>query len=131
MIWGAKNKVGQMLINMRSETALEKFSAPMRVDCCLIPASGYYEWQGDGTNKAQYSFSSPQGVIYMAGCYWAEERSTIAKFVILTRAATEAFKAIHDRMPVVIRSERIDEWLNRNPDAMGDPILDFACERVK
>ena len=131
MKWGFTLLGGKPLINVRSETALEKFRIPMRQDRCLIPASGYYEWQQAGTSKVKYAFHLPKGVIHMAGCYRMEKGNEAARFVILTRAATEAFREIHDRMPVVIPKDKTAQWLDETPDIMNDPIVDFVCERAR
>lgn len=55
MKWGFINFDRKMIINARSETALDKpmFKKPMLESRCLIPASGYYEWRretADGGN---------------------------------------------------------------------------------
>ena len=53
MKWGFVGFDGKPMINARSETALEKpmFRQSMLERRCLIPASGYYEWQKTGKAK--------------------------------------------------------------------------------
>ena len=47
-------KIGQRLLNARSETVGEKpaFRDAIRKRRCLIAADGYYEWKGEKKTKA-------------------------------------------------------------------------------
>lgn len=130
MQWGFRRNDGKLLINMRSETAEVLFKKPMQQGRCLIPASGYYEWQTAGTQKTKFRFFLPKGILYLAGCWQVEENSETARFVILTRAATEAFNEIHHRMPVVIPESKIHRWLQESPNAMYNPIVELLHRRM-
>jgi putative SOS response-associated peptidase YedK len=111
-----------LLINARSETAIEKasFRAAMRHRRILIPASGFYEWHRpsrDGGGKAQAYWIRPRhgGVIAFAGLMetWASaDGSEIDTGAILTTAANPIMAPIHDRMPVVIKPEDFTRWLD-------------------
>lgn len=61
MQWGFRRNDGKLLINMRSETAEVLFKKPMQQGRCLIPASGYYEWQTAGIQKTKFLFFYPKG----------------------------------------------------------------------
>lgn len=134
MKWGFKKYDGKwQIINARSETAQSKslFKNSMLDRRCLIPASGYYEWQKSGTTKQKYSFFLPgQPVIYMAGCYKIEKGNLLPTFVILTRNASEKFAEIHDRMPIIIPKHNIYSWLHDGPEAMGESVINLRYEKV-
>ena len=51
--WAKDPTIGSRMINARSETAAEKpsFRAAFKRRRCLIPASGFYEWQKTGDGK--------------------------------------------------------------------------------
>lgn len=51
--WSKDPSIGHKLINARSETAHEKpsFKYDLHHHRCLIPASGFYEWQETGGKK--------------------------------------------------------------------------------
>ena len=122
MKWGFTGYDGKPIINARSETALTKptFKKPMQVGRCLIPASGYYEWQKTNGKKQKYAFSLPgNNVMYMAGCYRIEENSALGSFVILTRTASDTLKEIHERMPVIIPDSKIHDWFYNGSDAIS------------
>ena len=125
MKWGFTGYDGKPIINARSETALIKptFKVPMQTGRCLIPASGYYEWQRAGGRKQKYSFTLPdRKIMYMAGCYRLEEGNRICSFVILTRPASAIIKDIHDRMPVLIPEGRTHDWLYDSYDAIDEAV---------
>lgn len=109
------------LINARAETAAEKpsFRAAFRRRRCLIPASGFYEWQKVEGGKQPF-FIHQRGeegdrpVFAMAGLWehWqGGDGSEPETCTILTTAANATMKPIHDRMPVILAPEDYDAWL--------------------
>src|SRR5690606_28412669 len=60
--WAKDPKQLPLLINARSETAIEKaaFRAAMRHRRTLVPASGFYEWKRVGSGKAQPYWVRPR-----------------------------------------------------------------------
>ncbi|MGB7286322.1 MAG: SOS response-associated peptidase [Salaquimonas sp.] len=122
-----------LLLNARSETAAEKpsFRNAMRHRRTLIPASGFYEWHrpADKTQPKQAYWIKPRrsdGVICFGGLMetWASANgSEIDSGCILTTRASHEFSAIHHRLPVVIKPEDFDRWLdcrNYEPRDMVD-----------
>ncbi len=110
-----------LLINARSETAAEKntFKAAMRHRRVLIPASGFYEWHRpkDRKAKSQAYWVRPRagGIVAFGGLMetWnAADGSEIDTVAILTTAANGEFAPIHDRMPVTVKPENFEEWLD-------------------
>ena len=132
MSWCFRLYDGKPLLHARSETALDKptFKTPMRSQRCVIPASRFFEWKKDGKTKTKYQFYLPDQTIYLAGCYRKEPDSKLMKFVILTREATDGVEDIHDRMPVIIPQSRIEEWLCRSYDVMGEAVTKLVIEEA-
>ena len=70
-------------------------------------SSPFYEWDGD---KRKFRFSMPGAQeLYMAGIY--DTRGGVPCYSILTTAANESMREVHDRMPLVLEREQIDPWL--------------------
>ena len=112
MGWGFPARgSGQLLINARAETALEKpaFSESALRRRCAIPAAAFYEWN---PRRERVTFRSPQGdILYLAGL-WSQfggER----RFTILTTAANASAAAVHDRMPLILGEEMLGDWILR------------------
>ena len=120
------------VINARSETVLVKpmFQYAIREHRCLIPASGYYEWRTEGARKIKYRLYDPQHPLFFAGCYRQELNSDLARFVILTRAATDELALIHERMPVIIPRGLATMWLNESPYVMDEAITNLEFQPV-
>ena len=132
MKWGFVGFNGKPVINARSETALEKpmFKKAMLERRCLVPASGYYEWQKAGAAKVKYRIYTPGSPVYFAGCWRQEGGGPLCTFVILTRAAAGGLEAIHDRMPVIIPRGKAGDWLQGGPEAMKDAVTELIYKEA-
>ena len=76
---------------------------------CLIPASGYYEWQDASGGKQPYYFSRRDGAPVTIAGLWDQwhDRASGERILSCTMIISEPnpFVAeVHDRMPVVGRS---------------------------
>ena len=125
--WGFPSFHGKgLIINARSETVHEKrlFKGPMERERCVIPSTGFYEWDGE---KHKFLYTLPDApMLYMAAIHHPFEGSE--RFVILTTGANESVADVHDRMPVILKEEELEDWLNdsRAADAIlhgGQPAL--------
>ena len=118
--WVKDTKGFPLLINARSETAASKasFRAAMRHRRCLVPASGFYEWQRDkATRRAQAWWVRPVhgGPVGFAGVHetWiGKDGGEIDTCAILTRAAPPELAHIHHRVPVALEPDGFDRWLD-------------------
>jgi putative SOS response-associated peptidase YedK len=107
-----------LVINARAETVEEKpaFKNAIRRRRCLIPADGYFEWHVLDQRKRPYFIHRRDGEPFgMAGLAetWigpnGEELDTVA---IVTAAASADLAVLHHRVPVTIRREDFDRWLD-------------------
>ena len=114
--WGIPGWRGGLMINACAETVCEKpmFRKSMAAQRCVIPASGYYEWDA---GKHKYFFQLPGKPIYLAGIYDNIEGSNC--FVILTTAPNETVKDIHDRMPLILNHDQVRPWLTDAQSALS------------
>lgn len=118
MRWGYTLPDGRKIINARSETAAEKplFRQSMQRYRCAVPATHYYEWRRVGRQRVKYAIRPVgSGHFYMAGCYRFEGQVPV--FCILTRAVSPSIAMIHDRMPVILPSMALRDWV----DPLCDP----------
>ena len=125
-------------INARSETVFEKpsFKSAALRHRCLIPASGFYEWQKDGGQSRPYFIHRlDDQPIAMAGI-WRESRfadASIATCAILTMDAYPSIAGIHHRMPVMLDPEAWDAWLDpglRDPAALRRALRPLPETRI-
>jgi putative SOS response-associated peptidase YedK len=115
-----------LLINARSETVTEKpaFKNAIRRRRCLIPADGYYEWQGSEKPKRPFFIHRRDGApIGLAGLAetWigpnGEELDTVA---IVTAPASADLAVLHHRVPVTIGANDFGRWLDCSSDTAED-----------
>ncbi|WP_161525952.1 SOS response-associated peptidase [Trichococcus alkaliphilus] len=110
------------LINARAETILEKptFSQPFRTARCLVPATAFFEWEKVGEEKLKRKITvSDIPIFSMAGIlktYHDENGKPFSAFSIITTAANEQMRAIHDRMPVILEPEDEAFYLDQKAD---------------
>ncbi|HET7276185.1 MAG TPA: SOS response-associated peptidase [Longimicrobiaceae bacterium] len=117
--WAKDPKIGNRMINARAETAASKpsFRNAFRRRRCLIPASGFYEWQKTPSGKVpHWIYPADNGLLTFAGLWeeWrpGDDAEPVQTFTILTTAANAFMKSIHERMPVIITPENRPAWLD-------------------
>jgi putative SOS response-associated peptidase YedK len=123
--WAKDPKIGNRMINARSETAAEKpsFRNAMKRRRCLILADGFYEWAKEGGAKQPYHIHlAGHRPFVFAGLWerWSKGEEPIESFTILTTAANDTIRPLHDRMPVILGKQDHDLWLD---PAVGDKAL--------
>ena len=115
--WSKDPSIGARMINARSETVADKpsFRAAFKRRRCLVPVSGFYEWQKQGRTKQPYYITAEEGgLLAIAGLweYWeGADGSALESCTLLTTEANELMTPLHNRMPVFIAPEDFDEWL--------------------
>lgn len=106
-----------VIFNARAETVEEKktFRQSLFTNRCVVPSTGFYEWD---EQKKKHLFRLPPGeqTLYMAGI--CKEYDGIQRYVILTTAANNSMKAIHDRMPVILPKDKILLWATDTATAL-------------
>jgi putative SOS response-associated peptidase YedK len=97
------------LINARSETAFDKpaFRSAMLRRRCLVPASGFYEWKAAGKVRQPHLFQLRDGGLTAFAGIWDGEA-----VAVLTTAANDLVRPLHDRMPVILAPDAYGRWLD-------------------
>jgi putative SOS response-associated peptidase YedK len=114
-----------LLINARGETVLEKpaFKNAIRRRRCLIPADGYYEWQGSGKRKRPYFIhrrdGQPIGFAALAETWTGPNGEEVDTVAIVTAPASADLAVLHHRAPVTIAPDHFDRWLDCRADDTG------------
>ena len=122
---------GNLIVNARVETADSKpsFKDLWVKRRCIIPCSHYFEWKHyedastEKTVTKEKYMIQPTGaeITYLAGLYRIENGYPV--FVVLTTAPTPELSEIHDRMPVLLPKEYINEWIR--PKTNPSEILPY------
>lgn len=123
--WAKDPATGSKLINARAETAAEKpsFRTALRRRRCIVPASGFFEWQArTGGKQPFYITVKDEQVFALAGLWevWTGPAGDeLRTFTILTTDANAFMKPYHDRMPVILHPDDYPVWM----DTAGEPEL--------
>lgn len=123
--WAKDPKIGNRMINARSETAHEKpsFRAAFRRRRCVVLADGFYEWRRSGDRKTPYFIAMndrrPFGMAGLWERWHGGEGTELETCTILTTAANEIVKPLHDRMPVILAPEGVGRWCAAHDDELA------------
>ncbi len=115
--WAKDKSTGSKMINARIETVAEKpaFRNAFKKRRCLIPANGFYEWKGGDGHKQPYYITIPSDEPFaFAGLWesWDKEEPVYKSCTIITTESSRSVQDIHNRMPVILKSENHDKWLD-------------------
>jgi putative SOS response-associated peptidase YedK len=129
--WAKDESMASKMINARSEGIDEKpaFRSALKRRRCIVPASGFYEWQKQKDGKQPMLIHlKDQPLFGFAGLWeiWNNPQGDeLRTFTIITTEANEFMKSIHDRMPVILPSSAYDLWLRQGEVAASElkPLL--------
>ena len=117
--WGLRGR----FVNLRAETVLAKFAAVPR---CLVPASGFYEWQAAGRRKQPFYFTPRREPLLALAALW--ERHA---FTLITTQPNAALDGVHDRMPLLVAPRDYAAWLAGDEAILEKPVsLELARRPV-
>lgn len=117
--WSKQTNINKGFFNARAETVAEKpsFRTAFRQHRCLIPATGFYEWQVMESGKQAYHiYRQDHGLFAFAGLWDCNQQTDHALYscAIITTAADALMAPIHQRMPVIIPKQDYGRWLDKN-----------------
>ena len=139
--WAKDPSIGNRMINARAEGIGEKpsFRKPFKRTRCLVPADSFYEWKLDENGRTK----TPMRVVLksrepfaFAGLWdiWKDPKGKeIRSFTIITTNANNLLRSIHDRMPVILKKDDEEAWLDQNEEVsklilMLNPLPDEEME---
>jgi putative SOS response-associated peptidase YedK len=137
--WSKDAGIGNRMINARAETLAEKpsFKGPLTKHRCLIVADGFYEWKKTDSGKVPvYVTMKNEKPFGFAGLYsdWRPpEGDTIRTCTIVTTGPNELLESIHNRMPVIIKPEDRDHWLDpqeKDPVKLKSLLAPYPSEEM-
>jgi len=122
---------GNKLANARGESLAQRpaFRDAFRRWRCLVPASGFYEWQTVAGRKQPWYFQPTDAEVFgLAGitALWNGVRSVS----LITTAPNALMQPIHDRMPVIVAPEDYAAWLDNDATDLMRYVRPFPAERM-
>ncbi len=118
--WAKDSSIGSRMINARAETLQEKpsFKHAFKRRRCLIPATGFYEWTGEGKAKRPMFIHLQDHTVFAFAGLWetwhSPEGEEIRTCTIITTEPNETIKPLHHRMAVILHPADYATWLQPN-----------------
>ncbi|MBN1331388.1 SOS response-associated peptidase [Candidatus Dojkabacteria bacterium] len=115
--WAKNDDFASKLANARLESIETKpsFARPFKFKRCIVPVSGFYEWEHREGEKIKYSIEPEDGNGFGLAGLWDEwmppNGDPIISYTILTTNPTPKIKKIHQRMPVILENDEESIWL--------------------
>ncbi len=137
--WAKDPKIGYKMINARAETLTQKpsFKNIFKTKRCVIPSSGFYEWKKIDKQKVPYYIGIKNSKIFsFAGLFdnWKDrDGNELKTFTIITTDANNTLKPIHDRMPVILKQEFEEKWLDmkiQNSDLLAEMLKPYPDDQM-
>ncbi len=104
---------------------------------CLVPMSGFYEWQwqDDGKTKVRHLIRLQNPATFACAGLWndwtSSEGRVMKSFTIITCPANRLMEKIHNppeklpRMPVILTGEKASAWIDGAGSFTRDEALEF------
>ncbi len=140
--WVKDLKQSYSTFNARIETVATKpaFRAAFKARRCIIPMAGYYEWRQVGKVKQPYFIARADGHdLFVAGLWEPrhplQDDDEAGSCTVITTVSDGEAATIHDRMPVFIPADLVEEYLRATPDEamalmMAAPVPDLMVRPV-
>jgi len=120
--WSQGPSTQYSMFNAKVETAATSpaFKGPFAKRRCVLPVSGFYEWQRrNGLKQPFYITGEDSDGLLLAGLWdaWqprgsAGDAAQLLSFTLLTTAAHSSLGKLHHRQPVFLRQEQALQWLD-------------------
>ena len=119
--WTKVNDTGKGIINARVETVhkLPSFRDSFLKRRCIVPATGYYEWSTQSSEKKPYLIRGKEEneLFSLAGLWdvWHNQLGeSIYTYTIITKKANSALEAYHSRMATILDSKAEKLWMDHS-----------------
>jgi putative SOS response-associated peptidase YedK len=138
--WSRDPNGGARLANARAEgiAAKSAFRHAFRRKRCLVPASGFYEWQTIGRGKQPWFFARRDEQPFVFAGLWESWRGVdgveLETCALITTEPNDLVRRIHDRMPVILSRSDAEVWLDprvTEPERLAPLLRPYPAAEMK
>ncbi|MFC1664632.1 SOS response-associated peptidase [Pseudomonadota bacterium] len=130
--WAKPGKFKRPLINARAETVWEKpsFRSLIKSKRAIVPVNGFYEWQRSGKTKITYYIHPRQGDALALAALYQTSKEGVMQCCVITTSANATMEPVHNRMPVILNAEDMQNWLTADDADQLNELLKPAADDV-
>ncbi len=127
--WAKDDKFAARMINARAETLREKpaFRNLINTNRCIVISDGFYEWRKGTKGKQPYYIKHPDHALMPLAGLWSfwknPSGNPLFTYTIITTHANRQISFLHDRMPVILHKEDIDQWLSSKYNKTEEALM--------
>jgi len=138
--WSKDKDISYKMINARSETLAEKpsFKKPFKNQRCLILSDGFYEWKRDKEKKIPTHIRLKSGKPFAFAGLWEKwiqgGQLPVFSCTIITTSANSLLQPVHPRMPVILKREDYNLWLDsdeKSPEILQKLLVPFEPDEME
>ncbi len=123
LTWGMRAEHNtSLLINARSEslTTRPTFASAFKTRRCVIPATGFFEWEELGSQRLPHFVEVTDQPMFCFAGLWGTtsnpDGERVETCAIITTEANDRLSVLHERMPVILSVETLATWLDPDTD---------------
>lgn len=130
--WSREISQKYSMFNARSETLASSraFAQPFKHRRGIVPISAFIEWRAEAGGKQPYLIAAEGEALAVAAVWdrWESGEETLESCALVTTAAAPEFQQVHQRMPVILRGDERERWLDTSQiltaeDPLFAPVL--------
>ena len=114
--WAPSINASYSMFNAKAETLAtsKAFRGPLRHHRCILPASSFIEWTQQDGRKQPWLIRPQAAAIAFAGLWdvWEKDGNYLQSCTIITTDAVPGMQHLHRRMPLMLRPQDFDRWLD-------------------
>jgi putative SOS response-associated peptidase YedK len=135
--WARDPAIGARMINARAETLVSRpaFRNAFARHRCLVPVTGFYEWQATPSGKQPMHIGMPDRQPFgLAGLHerWlSPEGEVLDTCTIITAESCSSLRHIHDRMPVIVPAAEYGRWLDPSTADVRDLVASWSGDPLR
>lgn len=133
--WARPDEPVKPLVNLRAETLVTRFKGALKSRRCVLPASGFFEWETIGGQKRPWLFQAREGGPFGLAGIWdtwhAPDGSALETCTIITTTPNAVLERVHNRMPVILTPEQCRTWVeSENPGDVEKFLAPSPAESI-
>ncbi|MEM9481228.1 MAG: SOS response-associated peptidase family protein [Verrucomicrobiota bacterium] len=131
MRWGFSRPWSDCINNARDDKLDGRmWTDPFAHRRCVLPMRGFFEWSGPKGSKTKHRIVAEEEYWTWVAGIWEEAPGDETGFAysMLTTGANAQMTEIHDRMPVILPAQAVEEFVGTTPEGARELVRAYGGE---